>query len=143
MRRVITQKDIDRVISSGLESRETVDIKFSPDDYLSRVSSYIPAEIVSAFVILDGFLSGTGTIPFWVNWLIFIVLLALTFVYTWRVTDKNGWPTAYAQIGISTASFFVWVFALGGPFLEMGWYQPVYGSILMILFTLIAPLIDK
>jgi len=31
----------------------------------------------------------------------------------------------------------VWVFALGGPFALCGWYNPVYGSILLPVFTLL------
>jgi hypothetical protein len=73
-------------------------------------------------------------------WLIFIVLLILTPLYTWRVTTEAGLPVAYVQVVVSTLSFIVWVFAIGGPFSLLSWYQPVYGSILLILFTLIPPL---
>jgi hypothetical protein len=38
---------------------------------------------------------------------------------------------------ISLFSFVVWAFALGGPFALCGWYNPVYGSILLPVFTLL------
>jgi hypothetical protein len=38
---------------------------------------------------------------------------------------------------ISLLSFIVWAFALGGPFALYSWYNPVYGSILLPVFTLL------
>ncbi len=36
----------------------------------------------------------------------------------------------------------VWAIAIGGePFKSVSWYHPVYGSILMILYTAVIPLI--
>ena len=39
-------------------------------------------------------------------------------------------------------AFVVWVFALGEPFNSLSFYSPVYGSILLILYNLIIPLIN-
>ena len=45
------------------------------------------------------------------------------------------------QALISTGAFAVWVFALGGPFQHFPGRE-VYGSLLLILYTLVAALIN-
>jgi hypothetical protein len=112
-----------------------------PDDYLTRVVKYVPAEIVAAFIAVDGILKSTVVAPTFLGWLVFVALWVLTPIYTWHFTTLKGYPPAYAQILISCAAFLVWVFALGGPFVQLTWYSPVYGSILLIMFTLIPPLV--
>lgn len=112
-----------------------------PDDYFSKVVKYIPAEIVAGFVTLNGILLGDATIPQTVYWLVFVGLLALTPIYTWRVTRAANFPVAYSQIIVATVSFAIWVFALGGPFSFFSWYKAVYGSILLIMYTLFVPLV--
>jgi hypothetical protein len=63
-------------------------------------------------------------------------------LWTWRQTSLPGQPPALTQTAISTLAFGVWVFALGGPFNFQAWYSPLYGSLLLIAFTLIVPLIN-
>jgi hypothetical protein len=111
-----------------------------PDDYVTRVVKYIPAEVVAVYIAIDGILR-TATLPasFW--WAVFSALLLLTALYTWRSTQMKELPPAYLQIAVSTASFAVWVFALGGPFYSLSWYNPAYGSVLIMLFTLVPPLV--
>ena len=112
-----------------------------PDDYLTRIVKCIPAEIVAAFVTIDGILKVATGVHAALPWVVFLMLLLLTVLYTWRATRTSGLPPAYVQIGISTVSFAVWVFAIGGPFDSLVWYNPVYGSILLILWTLFPPLL--
>ena len=62
----------------------------------------------------------------------------------WRKLAVGGtMPSriAITQAIISTGAFAVWVFALGGPFQHVPG-QPVYGSLLLILYTLVVALID-
>lgn len=71
----------------------------------------------------------------------FLALLALTPLYIWRATTEAGKPAAKAQIIVSTISFAVWVFALGGPFASLGWYIPAYGALLLPIYTIAVPAI--
>lgn len=119
----------------------------SEDDYPSKVVKYIPVEIVAGFLTLDGILSASS-VPTFAHWLVFILLLVLTPIYTWRFTTvrsqavkKLHLPPAKAQIIIATVSFLIWVFAIGGPFKFLSGYNPVYGSVLLILFTFFPPLL--
>ncbi len=67
----------------------------------------------------------------------FAVLLVLTPVYLRRV----GHVTSIGQIVLSTATFVVWVYSLGGPFVVWGFYYPLMGSVVLVLWALIVPLL--
>jgi len=54
-------------------------------------------------------------------------------LYLWRLQKVMK----IQQHIISLLSFVVWAFALGGPFALCAWYNPVYGSILLPVFTLL------
>ena len=112
------------------------------DTYFDKVIKYIPADIVAAWTAVTGLITGTDKIPVGFNWILLIVFIALTAGWTYKQTLTKGQSIAVTQIIISSIAFIVWVFALGGPFAELEWYTPVYGSILLILYTLIVPLIN-
>jgi hypothetical protein len=46
------------------------------------------------------------------------------------------------QLAVSTFAFGVWVFALGGAFTSLSWYEPFLGSVMLVLFTFFVPLIS-
>lgn len=124
-----------RIISRRLESgtsKETV------DGYQDRLLKYIPADINAAWLALTGIVKSATTIPQnTVLWILFVILLILTPIWTWHETKQPNKPIAKTQIAVSTGAFVVWAFALGEPFDRLSFYQPVYGSILLVLYTLI------
>ncbi len=113
-----------------------------PDDYQTRVVKYIPVEIVAAFIAVESVINSTAQLSAAAHWLIFFALFALTPLYMWRVTSEKNKPPAKTQILVSMLSFFIWVFALGGPFSSLNWYQPVYGALLLPIFTVAIPVIN-
>ena len=155
-RRVITTKDVstlreaaapivmddDKSRGSTITHLLTLGAAGAPpevDDYKSRLLKYIPAEIVAAFVTIEGIIKSVTQAPVFVYWTVFFVLLVLTPFYVWRVSSEPDKPPATAQIVVAAIAFFVWVFALGGPFSSLGWYMPLYGSILLVLYTVAIP----
>ena len=41
----------------------------------------------------------------------------------------------------SVGAFMVWAIAIGGKrFISISWYHPIYGSILIVLYTVVIPL---
>jgi hypothetical protein len=64
-------------------------------------------------------------------------MVAITFFWTLKQTSLAGYRPATTQAIVATGSFIVWAFALGGPFESVSWYRNVYGSILLILYTLL------
>lgn len=128
-RSIITQSDI----AANAAARSGVSAALAPDGYGSRVLKYIPAEVVAVYIGIQGALnaaepSGANATLLWIT---FGLLLVLTPVYLWRV----GHVTKAVQLVIATVSFAVWVFSLGGPFALFPWYQPVYGAVLLPLYT--------
>jgi hypothetical protein len=136
-REVLTLNDIQRSNKSGSATGPQVEAS-SPtgaDTYVDRLFKYIPAELVAGYIFVMGVvkrLTDTGEIRI-IHWLLFILFCILTPFYLWRVQKV----LKVQQHFISLLSFVVWVFALGGPFTLFGWYNPLYGEILLPVFTLI------
>ncbi|MDZ7969124.1 MAG: hypothetical protein RM368_29940 [Nostoc sp. DedSLP03] len=113
------------------------------DTYFDKVIKYIPADIVGAWVTVTGLIKSGGDVPTtMLLWIAFILGIVLTAVWTVKQTSVKNKPPAITQTVVSTGAFIVWVFALGGPFVTLGFYRPLYGSLLLILYTLIVALID-
>lgn len=124
-----------RIVSRRLESNKS---KEAVDGYQDRLLKYIPADINAAWLALTGIVKSVTTIPqSTILWILFVILLVLTPIWTWMQTSEGNKPPAVTQILVATGAFFIWVFALGDPFTSLSFYQPVYGSILLILYTLI------
>jgi len=112
--------------------------KVKPDDYKERILKFIPAEVVTLYLFLYGLAKASeDLIQFEViSWVLFAVGIIGTILYLWRI-GKVDW----LQILISTIAFVVWVFALGGPFLQLPWYNSVYGALLLPIYTFFIPII--
>lgn len=108
------------------------------DKYSDRLVKYIPAEVVALYVGVTAIVAGSGNAPHFLNWAIFVICLIGTFVYL-RVPPQN--VTSWTQLCISTVAFAVWAFALGGPFADLSWYKPVFGEVLLPIFTFFVGLI--
>lgn len=115
----------------------------SDDNFLAKVIKYIPAEIIAGYVAISGILDTVkSTVPFHtVQWVIAGILLILTPLWILRLGRVAGQPLPIYQAIVGAVAFVCWVFALsGGPFSTLSWYSPAYGAIVLVLFTLIAPL---
>ena len=120
------------------------------DTYLDRLIKYIPAEIIAAYVFISGILS-TSSSDIIVNWISFGVLLVLTPLYIWRLialedkkaNNPQSRKPAWAQMIIAFFAFAIWVYAIGGPFASLPWYNRMYGSVLVALYTVIVPVIRQ
>lgn len=113
------------------------------DGYFDRLLKYIPSDVVGLWLAGSGLIQGqandgsrTGLL-----WLLFVAGLVFSFFWTRKQTKEAGKPTAWQQILLSCGSFVVWVFAIGGPFAELPFYQPIYGSLLLLIYTTALPLL--
>jgi hypothetical protein len=136
-REVITQRDLEKHEKSDNALKQGSEIAYpqSRDKYADRLFKYIPAEVVAGYIFVLGLinqLNGTGEVTI-IQWLLFLVFCLITPLYLWRIQKV----IKLQQHFISLLSFVVWVFALGGPFTLYNWYNPVYGEILLPVFTLI------
>ena len=136
-REVLTTRDIQRFNQSEAGSRIPAGATYpvTKDGYFDRLFKYIPAELVAGYIFVLGVveqLTDAGEIKVF-QWLLFVIFCILTPLYLWRLQKVMK----IQQHIISLLSFVVWAFALGGPFALCGWYNPVYGSILLPVFTLL------
>jgi hypothetical protein len=107
-----------------------------PDTYGDRLIKYIPSEVIALHLALTKILMAATTSPHALYWVIFVVGLIATFTYMrFAKPPKVSWP----QTLIAVAAFAVWVFAIGEPFSSLSWYLPVYGALLLPIFTFFAP----
>jgi hypothetical protein len=137
-RNILTQRDVDALTAVRGTSSATAPAH-SADSYNTRILKYIPAEVVAVYIGIQGAInqadpSGPNATLLWIA---FGILLILTPVYLWRVTHV----TKTVQLVITTISFAVWVFSLGGPFAFLPWYHVIYGAVLLPLFTFAAGII--
>ncbi len=112
------------------------------DPYLNSLLKYIPTEIVGAYLAIQGFIIAAKTderLHILALLITSVALFVITPFYLWRLQGV----TRVAQLVLSTISFAIWVYTLGGPFVTWGIYQPLIGSIILVIWTLIIPIILK
>lgn len=116
----------------------------SVDTYFDKVIKYIPADIVAAWTVVTGLVaSADEQIPKnTVLWLAYAFGTLITALWTQQQTKEDKRSVAATQIAISTVAFAIWVAALGGPFESLPSYQRLYGSLLLIAYTLIVGVIN-
>lgn len=113
--------------------------------YQDKLLKLIPTEIVGAYMFLSGVVSGgpesaaatASTLDDNLIFVVFFALLAFTPLYLWRVSNVHN----VVQIIVTTMSYVVWVYTLGGPFSIWGIYSPAAGSVVLVLWTLAMPLL--
>jgi hypothetical protein len=127
-----------RVITVSNQATGTAPV----DSYAARIVKYVPADIVAAWLALVALLS-TGNQHRGLLWAVWAFLLVITPAWTLRMTRMEGKPPAWVQAVVSTVAFAIWVFASGAPFSWLEFYDPVFGGVALILFTLASGLITS
>jgi hypothetical protein len=107
---------------------------FAGDTYFSRLLKYTPIEPIVGFIVTSAMVPPPPLFAR-TSWIVFFAFLLLTLVY-FRFFLKVG----TLQTAVLTLAFCVWVFAIGGPFVMLSWYQRLYGGLALALFTIIVPL---
>jgi hypothetical protein len=150
-RQIITSRDIRRDVPTSGPEPEFSPISDAPpsddaipavpDDYIGRLLKYVPTEVVALYVTLTGMVASGRSDDnprTALYWSIFALLLIGTPIYLARVEGV----AKKQQLLVSTVAFFVWVFALGGPFETMAAYDPLYGALLLPVFTFTIPIFE-
>lgn len=119
----------------------------SEDTYVEKVKKYIPIEIVGGYFFLYKFLidSNVGSTQQYLFGIIFFSCLVLTPLYKYFQLSDNQLPPPTRQVVISSLSFIAWSYYLGGlsKALSLLPYDSILATVIMVLFTLITPLIEK
>ncbi len=137
------------------------------DGYVQKIIKYIPAEIVAGYTALVGYLSVDINTQIPSNYktyylILLVTLIIITPIWTFfgvidNKPDETNKRRAYFHGGIAFFAFIIWVYALGNPILkailcncegaapckECSAYSTVLGSIILVLFTILTPLIER
>jgi hypothetical protein len=128
-----------RIVSQSFQSAGA---EVSVDQYFDRLLKYIPGDVVGAWVASQGLIkSATDAPQTSLLWITFGVGVVFTAVWTLKQTSEPRKQSAITQTLISIGAFIVWVLALGGPFETLEFYRPVYGSLLLIFYTLLVAIV--
>ena len=115
----------------------------APNDYKDRLVKLIPSEIVTAYITLQGLISGQTSNKTLFTSIAFISLLILTPFYLKSVSGVSK----IGQIIFTTLAFIIWVMASGGfhiLFPNVHVFDTDFlGSMILIIYTLVIPLVYK
>lgn len=115
------------------------------NEYGERVAKYIPAEVLAAYVAILNLLA-TMTDPAeatqrrWACAGAFVLGVAGTWLWLRRFPAQA--EDLNRHIAVAVVAFIVWAYAFPlGLFAELGWYQPAFAGIALIVFSLASGLI--
>lgn len=159
MRTILTEKDVlkklekeededeigsiifDKTILASEAPPIGITIKQQPDDYTDRLLKFVPVEVISVYIFVYGLITSaqaSQNLKIQLLWIVFVVMAIGTGIYLLKV--QNVYKKT--QITVSIISFIIWVFATGGgPFAYMSWYQPIFGQVLLPIYTFFVAMI--
>lgn len=106
--------------------------------YEDVLVNLIPGELIAAYIAIDSIAASDTTIQKWVLLATCIIILILIPPYLMKLYNVKG----RTQIIFTMLAFIIWVYCLGGPFKIWGIYNSVIGSVILVLFTLVAPIFN-
>jgi len=134
-RDIMTEESESNIIGSQNKRQKA---KFDKTDtYSDKIIKYVPTEVIILYISLETILKSQQNTQYLLHWFIFIFGIVATYLYLNRI----GKVVKTKQLVISMLAFCVWVFAMGGPFSALSWYNSIYGAILLPIYTFCAPLI--
>jgi hypothetical protein len=110
--------------------------------YLDRLLKMIPAEVVSLYWVGRGFIPADQPIVLTIWAVVCLVGLVLLRAYGTADMAENK-PTDWVHVAISSVSFVIWVYSLGGPFAAFNLHVPYIGSLLVLAWTFFVPIFYK
>jgi len=133
------------IVPRPAAARATATSESDADRALSRLVKYIPAEVISGYMLFSGLIGQdqSSSLRLKAAWGLFWLGLLLTPLYLWRVGKPRG--PQWWHLPISTVSFALWAYALGGPFerspvLGLG-YEKWFAGLLAGAFSWIIALV--
>jgi hypothetical protein len=122
-------------------------------DPAAAIVGYIPTEIVAVYVPAVAAITAPGVPTGDGQWVLLIVVLALTPITTWAVfaakrrnagaplpIAPSTWP--WPEMLIAAVAFLLWAFTLPRtPFEQYDWYRPGLAAVLLLVGTLVLGLL--
>lgn len=119
--------------------------------YLERLIKLVPSEVVGLYLAGKGAIQTKFSNPtpdaaeakYWIGWTLFC-LAAVVLIRTWATRVPNESPQ-WAAVGISLASFGIWVYSMGDVFsrVERLHHDALLGALLVLGWTFVVPIFYK
>jgi len=133
MSRLILQS---RDLMAAGPGKKTHVAKADDTTYSERLAKYVPSEVLAAYIFASNLIGTYQTRPHRI--VAFFVLLGVCFVavplYYWKITPPG--KSSRLNCIVSMIAFLVWAYAMGGPFVELGWHHAATSGIVLVAFTL-------
>jgi len=105
------------------------------NDYKTRLLKLIPGDFIAAYLAVDQAIP-EGELRKWVL-TIATAFLALLLPFTLRyLYDVRSW----LQISATLGSLVIWIYSIGGPFIEWNLHEGPIASVMLTLWTMVLPL---
>lgn len=121
-------------------------VRTTPDEslreYLERLLKMIPGEVVGLYMIGSGFIPEGQDVGIAVWAAICLVAVVVVRIYGTR-DPANDKPSQPVPVAISCVAFVIWVYWLGGPFEGLGVHVPWIGSLAVLVWSFIIPIIYR
>jgi len=108
------------------------------DTYYSRLVKLIPSEIIALYLALDGIVSAMKQKEI-LLWVVFGISVTGAWFYLGRLANVKK----VTQRLLTVLAFAIWVYVFGGPFVQLSWYDPGYGKLLLVVYTFFVPMLFK
>jgi hypothetical protein len=110
--------------------------------YLERLVKMIPAEVVGLYLIGSGIIPEGQRVGLLVWSIVCLIAVVVVRAYGTADPEKSQTPQ-WSTVLISSGAFVIWLYSLGGPFEPFGWHVPYIGSLLVLAWTFIVPILYK
>jgi hypothetical protein len=138
-RNIITGDDV--VGWSGREATSSAP-HLDADSYMDRLMKYVPIELMSAYVVVQGLLQSAYKNELRARAIALAILLVAGLVTTWFFSARVLKVRRTEQLSMTVLAFAVWVFAIGGWFSTTGWWQAWMGTVAVVAFGVLVRIID-
>jgi hypothetical protein len=138
MRSVFSEGD-KKLLQSQNRSRDASGEK--TDDYGSQIAKNIPVEVVSFYTGIFALVTANaGNVAVTsVSYLMFIISLIGTLLYSWLKNTKDDVPNVPIKVGMATIAFIIWAYTLWWPFTDYIPQNAFVGGALVLAYLFASP----
>ncbi len=110
--------------------------------YLERIIKMIPAEVIALYMVGSGVIPETETLGLLIWTVVCLIgVVALRIKYTKDVQENLSADRIH--VIISAVAFIIWIYNLGGAFVEYNLHIPYIGKLLVLAWTFFVPIFYK
>lgn len=113
----------------------------SGDGYTERLSKYIPAEVLAAFLPLVGLTGNRGTLLHVAFWSGLVATVLYLYIHALRETDKTKRPRWFFYV-LAALAFFAWAIGTSDPVRNMFGWDDVGARFALAMAAFAIPVLD-